>query len=74
MRVLDPTMYQHLAKFNLTDTDLIPGYRVTYRELHNICELAKQDGWAGGIGLDDAVAAMAGIDMQESMELVFRRT
>lgn len=67
MRTLDPQMYTHLAKHGLADADLIPGYRVSYRELHNICEMAKRMGWSGFIGLDDAVAAMAGINVQESM-------
>lgn len=67
MRTLDPQMYTHLAKHGLTDTDLIPGYRVTYRELHNICQMAQSEGWSGLIGLDDAVAAMAGKDFQEEM-------
>lgn len=69
MRILDPTMKAHLAKHGLVPEDLIPGYRVTYKELHNICEIAKSQGWAGGIGLDDAVAAMARLNYQESMEL-----
>ena len=44
-----------LAKHGLKPRDLIPGYRITYQELDNIAYLMRGEGWAGGIGLDEAV-------------------
>lgn len=37
----------------------IPGYRIRYIELENACTFLRDNGWAGGIGLDEAVRALA---------------
>jgi hypothetical protein len=55
-----PALASHLEQFGLTPDTTILGYRITYRELDNIAEMAKQEGWSGLIGLDRAVQAMVG--------------
>lgn len=51
---IPPGEAERLAKLGINPTDFIPGYRVTYRELANICQTARDNGWSGFIGLDEA--------------------
>jgi hypothetical protein len=38
----------------------VPGYRIRYVELDNACAFLVGQGWAGGVGFDEAVKAAHG--------------
>jgi len=53
-----PDLQLRLSLWGVKASDFIPGFRVTYRELDNICQSMRNEGWSGFIGLDEAVRAV----------------
>lgn len=50
-----PDLQERLAAFGVHPSQYIPGFRVSYRELDNICRWMRDQGWMGAFGLDEAV-------------------